>query len=120
MQPPRSRTPRIDLGDTETLRSLILNGTAAVTTVLLFRFATLLVSDSSDNVITGYVQLVTEPLVWPFKFFPILGDEVLANATLVDLMIVPGIALIGVMVAGILTGWQDSGRRSRGYTAHRE
>ncbi len=120
MQPPRSRTPRIDLSDTETLRALILNATAIAMTLLTLRVATLVVTDSSDGTFPRYLQMVTEPLVWPFKFLPILSATILANITLIDILMIPVIAMAGLFVAGILTGWRESGARARRYPSLRE
>lgn len=120
MQPPRSRTPRIDLGNTETLRSLILNTTAIATTLLLLRLATLLVSDVSSRTIPGLIQLLTEPVVWPFQLIPILGRTVAGEVTVIEILIVPAVAMTGLMITGILTGWRESGNGSRRYPALRD
>jgi uncharacterized protein YggT (Ycf19 family) len=120
MRPPQSRTPRIEIGNTEVLRALILNVTAALTTLLLLRFATLLVPDASETTIPAYLQLISEPLVWPFRFIPPLSTAVLGDAQVIDLLIIPGVAITGLLVAGILTGWRETGGRPRGHPALRE
>lgn len=120
MQPPRSRTPRIDLGSTETLRQIILNVTAVLTTVLLMRFATLLVVDADDRSIPGYIQLVTDPLIWPFRFIPLLGDRVIQHALFIDILIIPAVAITGLFICGVLAGWRESGSRRRHHPAMRE
>ncbi len=113
MQPPRTRTPRIDLSNTETLRALVLNTTALIVTLMLIRVATLLVSESGEATIPGGVQTVTEPLVWLLKFIPGLGASLIGNLTVIDLLIIPVIAVAGLLVAGVLTGWRDSATRPR-------
>jgi hypothetical protein len=120
MQPPRTRTPRIDIGNTEVLRALILNATAAVTTLLLLRFATLLVPDASETTIPAYIQLASEPLVWVFQFIPPFSAIIIGDAQLIDLLIIPGVAITGLSIAGILTGWRETGGRPRAHPALRE
>jgi hypothetical protein len=119
MQPPRSRTPRLDLADTETLRAVILNLTAGVSTLLILRFATLLVRGSDDSTVPGYIQLVTEPLIWPFQFVPLLNSFIIHDAQLIDALIIPAVVLIGLLVAGILSGWRDTVATSRTYDTRR-
>jgi hypothetical protein len=120
MQPPRTRAPRIELGNTETLRMIFINGTAVIITLLLIRAATLLVSDSSDGVIPGIVQMVTEPIVWIFKFIPILGDRLIGDLTLIDLLMIPIIAFVGLLITGIMTGWRESGSRTNSHPSLRD
>jgi hypothetical protein len=120
MQPPRTRTPRIDLGNTEILRSLILNATAALTTLLILRLATLFISGTGEDSVPRYIQLITEPFVWPFQFIPPLGTTIIRDAQLIDLLIVPAVLLLGMLIAGILTGWRQSEVRHRHHPALRD
>jgi K+-sensing histidine kinase KdpD len=120
MRPPRSRTPRIDFGSTETLRALILNATALVTTLLVLRFATLLITDSAEGTIPGYIQLVTTPFVWPFVFIPPLATYIVQDARLIDLLVIPAVAVIGIFIAGVLTGWRDTEPTRRYHSALRD
>lgn len=120
MQPPRSRTPRIDLGNTETLRALILNFTAAIITLMLLRFATLLVAGADDATVPRYFRLVSEPLVFPFQQIPYFDRLVFQEVTLADALIIPIIVLTGLLIAGILTGWRESDNGARRYPALRD
>jgi K+-sensing histidine kinase KdpD len=120
MRPPGTRTPRIDFNNIDVLRALFLNGTAAVVTLMLFRVATLLVENSDTGAIPGLVQTVTTPLVWPFQFIPPLAFEVVGSVTVIDLIIIPVIAVLGLLVAGIVTGWRDSSDRRRRHPAFEE
>lgn len=121
MQPPRTRTPRLELGDTETIRSIILNVTAAWVTLLLLRIASLLVVDADEGpTITRYIQFVTEPLVWPFKFVPLMSSNVVKHVTVIDVLMVFAVAVTGLMVAGILAGWRDSQSAPRRYDTREE
>ena len=113
MEPPRTRTPRIDFSNTETLRALVLNTTAAIVTLMLVRVATLLVSDSSDATLPESIQTITEPLVWLFKFIPGLGATLVNELTVIDILIIPVIAIAGLLITGILTGWRESATRPR-------
>jgi uncharacterized protein YggT (Ycf19 family) len=120
MQPPRTRTPRIDLSNTNVLRSLILNTTAALTTLLFLRLATLFVTGNGEDSVPHFVQMITEPIVWPFRFIPPLGTTIIQDAQLIDLLIVPAVAILGLLVAGILTGWRQSGSRQQHHPALRD
>ncbi|MFW6076076.1 MAG: hypothetical protein ACOC9Y_10805, partial [Chloroflexota bacterium] len=76
MQPPRSRTPRVNLRNTRALRSIILNTTAALVTILILRMAVLTVSTSDQQMIPEIVKTVTGPLAWPFRQIPGLDIQI--------------------------------------------
>jgi uncharacterized protein YggT (Ycf19 family) len=120
MQPPRTRTPRIDFSNTEILRSLILNATAALATLLILRLATLFVSNPGEDSIPRYIQMITEPFVWLFRFIPPFSASVIQDAQLIDIVIAPAVAIIGLLVAGILTGWRQTGSRRQHHPALRD
>ncbi|MEX2425136.1 MAG: hypothetical protein WD401_00060 [Thermomicrobiaceae bacterium] len=120
MQPPRSRTPRLELGDTETIRSVILNLTAAAVTLLLLRVGSLLVVDPDVGTIQYYIQLVTEPIVWPFQFIPLMRTNLIQHVTVIDVLMVVVVGFTGLFVAGILAGWRDSQATPRRYDTREE
>ncbi len=116
MQPPRSRVRRPVFGSTPVIRELVLDATAAATTIFLLRLATLFLSDASDATIPRAIQILTEPAVWLFKLLPPLGSTVVQDATVSDILIVPLVALGGVLIAGVLTGWREVPAASRPHT----
>jgi hypothetical protein len=117
MQPPRPRTPRFDLGNTETLRALIVNVTAGLTTLMLLRFATLLVGDAGGATVPGYIRMFSDPIVWPFRQIPLLDIDLIQDVRIADVVTIPLIALVGLLITGILTGWRESDTGARRYPA---
>jgi hypothetical protein len=120
MQPPRSRTPRVDLANTETLRALIVNITAGLATLMLLRFATLLVSNADEATVPGYIRMFSDPFVWPFRQIPLFDTVLVQEVRIADVAIIPVIALVGLLIAGILTGWRKSDTSARRYPAWRD
>jgi hypothetical protein len=120
MQPPRTRTPRIDLSNTETLRAVILNATAAVAALFVFRLATLFVADAGGGGIVRLAQMITEPIVWIFKLLPLIGGTIIGDATLIDFLIIPVIVFAGLLICGIMTGWRENSRDARRYPTIRD
>lgn len=120
MRPPTLRTPTIDLSNINVLRAIFLNGTALVVTLFVLRVATLIINNSETGTVPGLIQTITEPLVWPFGFIPPFNVELFAGVTLIDLLIIPATAVIGLLVAGVITGWRDSTARQRRHPAFEE
>lgn len=111
MQPPRRRTPRFNFRSTRMLRSIILNATAILVTLLVARLATLLVSTSSEPMVPRVVEMVTDPLAWPFRQMPLLDSPVARQALVADVFIILLVFLIGLLTAGVVTGWRESTSR---------
>lgn len=120
MRPPRTRTPSIDLSNIDVLRAIFLNATAIVVTLLILRVATLIVTNSETGTVPGLIQTITNPLVWPFGFIPPFNVELVSGITVIDLLIIPGAAVTGLLVAGVITGWRDSTARQRRHPAFEE
>jgi hypothetical protein len=120
MRPPRIQTPGIDLSSVAVIRTIILNATAIVVTFLILRLATLIVSNSDAGAVPGLIQQITSPIVWPFSLIPPFNVDLFAGITIIDLLIIPLIALIGLFVAGVITGWRDSTARQRRHPAFDE
>lgn len=111
MQPPRSRTPRFDLRNTRVLRSIILDATAALVTILILRLAVLTVSPSGEQDIPRMILTVTAPLAWPFRQAPGLNVQIWGEVWIADLLVCLAFLLLGLLAAGIVTGWRESGSR---------
>lgn len=107
MQPPRRRSPRFNFRSTRMLRSIILNTTAALATLLVARLASLLVSESSEPMVPRVVEMVTNPLAWPFRQMPLLDTPLARQALVADVVIVLLVFLIGLLAAGVVTGWRE-------------
>lgn len=108
MQPPRRRAPRLNLGSAESVREMILSGTAILMTVLLVRLAILIVRAPNETSFSHYVLLITRPIIWPFKQLPILGNPVGRDVLVADLALIPAVFLVGLLAAGIVAGWKDA------------
>lgn len=108
MQPPRSRTPRLNLRNTRVLRAIILNTTAGLVTLLILRLAVLTVSPSDEQDIPRIVQIATTPLAWPFRQIPGLNAQLWGEVLIADLLICLLVLLLGLLAAGIVTGWRES------------
>jgi hypothetical protein len=119
MQPPRSRTPQIDLSSTESLCAIILYATAIAASAYILRLAALLVNGAEHLVVPGAILRITTPLVWPFQRLPVFNAELVQSVQLIDLMIIPALIVTGLLVAGVLTGWRSDARVRR-YPALRE
>jgi hypothetical protein len=112
MQPPPRRVQRIDLRSPTVLRTLILNATAGVMTVLIIRLGSLMVH-TGDAAFPRYAQHASRPFVWPFKQLPLLDTAVGRGVLIADLLVIPVFFIIGLLIAGILAGWQETSATNR-------
>lgn len=111
MQPPRRRAPRFSIRSTRMLRSITLHATAVLVTLLIARVAVLLVAGPGDPVMPRMIERLTGPLAWPFRQLPILNVQLSGELLLADLFIIGLVLLLGLLVAGVLTGWRESASR---------
>lgn len=93
------------------LRSLILNTTAALATLMVVRLATLLVAGTNEPLVPRTIKTLTDPLAWPFRQVPVLDHPVAREALVADIFIILLVLLIGLLAAGIVTGWRESSTR---------
>jgi hypothetical protein len=108
VQPPRRRASSFNLRNTATIRSIIFNATALITTILLLRLASLTVPGTEEVMFARYVDYLTLPLAWPPRQLPVLDTLIGRDVHVADLVIIPLVFVAGLLAAGIIAGWEEA------------
>ncbi len=110
MEPPRPRRPRATLSPVRLAMLAVLNLGALATALLSVRPVITAVGQPPPGVPQA-VARVPDPLAWLLERAPALGHAAIGPVPLPQVVAPVALALIGLILLGILAGWEAEARR---------